>query len=81
MSLEDAVREAEATGQTHVQLTVARYAPLRPTSVIRLCGRSGPAADPERGVEDVGLQRVRAWWLVADLRRWIDKQPRRGDVI
>lgn len=81
MLLEDAVREAEGTGQTHVQLTVARYAPLRPSSVIRLCGRSGPAADPERGVEDVGLQRVRAWWLVVDLRRWIDKQPRRGDAI
>ncbi len=79
--LEDAVREAEKAGQTHVQLTVSRYAPLRPTSVIRLCGRSGPAADLDRGVQEVAPQQVRAWWLVADLRRWIGKQPRPGDAI
>ena len=71
------MREAIAANQTHIQIVVARRKSTVHGSKVRLFGRGGPTADPDKTIAPAGQGKVSAWFDLVSLRLWLESISRR----
>jgi len=77
----DLVTGAEALGVAAEHVVVKRRRRPQPGKAVRLLGRSGPLSLLDRPVIRVDSTHCSAWWLVSDLRLWLQSPASASDTV